>query len=274
MVATPNILDAFELFPHLPKELQLKIWSHSVPGPRIIETDSGAQQPHPILHTCHESRTEALRVLRLSLFTYQKEPYLAFRDDTARSFVQWNPATDILYFQRPSQSARAFVAYICASDRQRVRYVAFDLSNWLPSLESEQPLEMDAVDEDILGNFPNLDRLLFFAVDGNVNGNFGRADIGGPRQYDARILHFTAASSFSTTGCYQTKDFWSCDDAPSGPPEFDCDAWMHRLRFAQEGGALPKDFNVPRIEVVIPTTLIPGEIPHFQRYLDEGKGVV
>jgi hypothetical protein len=32
-----ELLTAFTLFPELPTELQLKIWEHAIPGPRVMK---------------------------------------------------------------------------------------------------------------------------------------------------------------------------------------------------------------------------------------------
>ena len=58
----------FHLFPLLPSELQLKIWSHTPVGPRIVEIRSfGSSDQHSlcplpsVLETCRDSREEVMK---------------------------------------------------------------------------------------------------------------------------------------------------------------------------------------------------------------------
>lgn len=94
---------SFTVFPELPFELRLKIWEHAMPGPRVLgvspkmqyRSDHGGIIPVKmvwrtsapnlnLLHVCHESREEALRVYRPS-FGIPLEPgqnHVDFTNDT------------------------------------------------------------------------------------------------------------------------------------------------------------------------------------------------
>ncbi|KUJ22672.1 uncharacterized protein LY89DRAFT_307337 [Mollisia scopiformis] len=94
---------SFTLFPELPFELRLKIWQFSVPGPRILGVGHEIQyksfygrllpstiewrtsDPIPsLLHVCHESRKEALKLYQRSLGVPLKQGknYIDFGNDT------------------------------------------------------------------------------------------------------------------------------------------------------------------------------------------------
>lgn len=83
----------FTLFPNLPTELQIKIWRHALPGPRIIQLHylngtfsfHGARPP-TVLHACRTSREVALSVF---------EP--AFTRDGQRAPIYIDLAHDTLY---------------------------------------------------------------------------------------------------------------------------------------------------------------------------------
>ncbi|KAI1180754.1 hypothetical protein F4777DRAFT_261701 [Nemania sp. FL0916] len=65
-------LDSFSLFPLLPTELRLYIWRQLTCYARIVEVDYNLTEHHytttaptpAILHACHESRDEALRIFK------------------------------------------------------------------------------------------------------------------------------------------------------------------------------------------------------------------
>jgi len=99
-------LHSFTLFPELPFELRLKIWSYIAPGPRVVGINyrnqrvkrrgqnvtflhnrAGWNSPDPvpvILHICHESRTEGLKSLRTTFGShwFPGEVYFDFERDT------------------------------------------------------------------------------------------------------------------------------------------------------------------------------------------------
>lgn len=105
----------FTLFPLLPLELRLKIWSYMSPGPRNLSIQynmssqysssratpsfGGWTSPSPvpvILHICHESRSEALKYLQLSFGSYfhPAKLYFDFSCDTAVFGPQTSADTD------------------------------------------------------------------------------------------------------------------------------------------------------------------------------------
>ncbi|RYP16293.1 hypothetical protein DL765_005199 [Monosporascus sp. GIB2] len=89
---------AFEFFPQLPAELRLEIWRLSC-SERVVEVvyDSDedrcltTSEPPAILHTCHESRNEGLRIFRKSFGTRSHGPRIYFC-----------PELDTLYLPRPA----------------------------------------------------------------------------------------------------------------------------------------------------------------------------
>ncbi|KAI0020581.1 hypothetical protein F4780DRAFT_366516 [Xylariomycetidae sp. FL0641] len=88
---------SFPLFSLLPAELRLDIWRLSC-HPRTVEVlyDSQSDRctttatPPAVLHACHESRSEALRIYRKSFGTQTHEPKIYFCHEM-----------DILYIPRP-----------------------------------------------------------------------------------------------------------------------------------------------------------------------------
>ena len=95
----------FTLFPTLPFELRLRIWSFVAPGPRTVSIKynarffrelgqgnpaaAGWRSPDPvpiILHICRESRAEALKLYRLAFGSYLRSGtiYFDFSKDTLR----------------------------------------------------------------------------------------------------------------------------------------------------------------------------------------------
>ncbi|KAI2636893.1 hypothetical protein GGS26DRAFT_458778 [Hypomontagnella submonticulosa] len=93
-MSDPN---SFPLFALLPTELRLQIWRQSC-HERVVEVlydgeedrCSSSTAPPAILHTCHESRFEALRMYRRSFGTKSHDPRIYFCPDL-----------DILYLPRP-----------------------------------------------------------------------------------------------------------------------------------------------------------------------------
>lgn len=92
---TPESLGEFFLFPILPVELRIKIWSYASRVPRLLELQYcivdreffSFQPPPSVLHTSQESRTVALSYFHLSFGTDKQAPSTYF-----------NPVDDIVYF--------------------------------------------------------------------------------------------------------------------------------------------------------------------------------
>ncbi|KAI0123857.1 hypothetical protein BJ170DRAFT_98963 [Xylariales sp. AK1849] len=136
-----SMLHDFHLFPRLPTELRLRIWSCSLPDSRIVSIHCDAKpSPGPSapfearthecsftssavipasLHVCRESRSEALREYQLSFGTLHQPGKVFFND-----------STDVLYFGarsdfRTSRSQfSAFLESIPPRQLARVRRLA------------------------------------------------------------------------------------------------------------------------------------------------------
>ena len=91
---------SFPLFMALPQEIRLLIWHHASTAGRVVElqwcvTEMGfrnraAPRPPAVLHTCSESRAEALRVF---------QPYFSMQG--LRKPIYIDPINDILFFRLP-----------------------------------------------------------------------------------------------------------------------------------------------------------------------------
>jgi hypothetical protein len=105
-MASTGPLQSFTLFPELPFELRLKIWSFIAPGPRVVGINyrnqrakrrgisvtfyhnrAGWTSPDPvpiILHISQESRTEGLKSLKTTFGShwFPGEVYFDFEKDT------------------------------------------------------------------------------------------------------------------------------------------------------------------------------------------------
>lgn len=95
-------LETFTLFPQLPFELRLKIWDHALSTPRTVTIScqremldrerrfakafTSSTPVPPLLHTNHESRTEALARYTPSFRTdtSPNSTYISFAHDTVR----------------------------------------------------------------------------------------------------------------------------------------------------------------------------------------------
>ncbi|CZR51040.1 uncharacterized protein PAC_00915 [Phialocephala subalpina] len=108
-IKTDMALESFTLFPELPSELRLKIWKLANPGPRILGVghrmqyregygriipttmDWRTSDPVPtLLHVCHDSRTEALKVYQPSFATFGTPRH------EGKNYIDFS--RDILYF--------------------------------------------------------------------------------------------------------------------------------------------------------------------------------
>ncbi|CAJ2513789.1 Uu.00g019080.m01.CDS01 [Anthostomella pinea] len=108
---------AFTLFPLLPAELRLDIWRLSC-HQRVVEVFYDSEQdqctttatPPAVLHACHESRLEALRIYKMSFGTKTHEPRIYFCHDM-----------DTLYLPRPpfmgyDNDSRSFTELVMDAD--------------------------------------------------------------------------------------------------------------------------------------------------------------
>jgi hypothetical protein len=127
----------FTLFPALPKELRDQIWEDALPGPRFVEIGwklwteeledgtvvdyckciSNNDRP-AMLHTCHDSREIALKVLRLS-FTDDLNYPVYF--DISRDTLVFHSFATLCLFLRNSGNPRPF-------QEGRIPIIALDLA--------------------------------------------------------------------------------------------------------------------------------------------------
>jgi hypothetical protein len=145
---------SFTLFPELPLELRLKIWSFIAPGPRTVSIKykglsfysigkgfsaaAGWRSPDPvptILHICQESRTEALKSYRLAFGSYLHSGriYFDFSKDTLRFGNNQGDA----YMTVPEMLQSGPIDYMLdiflggdfygADDAEKVRYMITDI---------------------------------------------------------------------------------------------------------------------------------------------------
>jgi 2EXR family len=108
-------LETFTLFPHLPFELRLKIWEHALSEPRTVTISCQREMldrerrfakaftsptpPPSLLHTCRESRSEALSQYTPAFKTDTSEiyTYFSFSRDTLRcadSVLEYMPTEE------------------------------------------------------------------------------------------------------------------------------------------------------------------------------------
>ncbi|KAI0875072.1 hypothetical protein GGS24DRAFT_309246 [Hypoxylon argillaceum] len=126
----------FHVFPQLPAELRLMIWSLSLPGPRIVSIRCGprpaahgatpsiqCRSPTPVpaaLHACRESRAEAQRRYKLLFGMGGPDP----------ATIYFDPLRDALYFGARDGFAGSaanldtFMALASPADKAAVRHVA------------------------------------------------------------------------------------------------------------------------------------------------------
>lgn len=121
----------FELFPKLPPELRLKVWSYAnreaILEPRIMELDlhtdiwqssTPCSKAFPAtLHTCRESRMEGQRI-------YHRLEFL-------EQIIWINFSVDILYLQiRPRTGFEESLFQLMEADRLKLRYLALWTQTW------------------------------------------------------------------------------------------------------------------------------------------------
>lgn len=127
---------SFHLFPHLPKELRLKIYGHiltipharilwvttkCIPGSKITSKFTSSSPPPTLLSVCSESREEALRFCSLS-----------FHSPLYNGHIYLNPFTDLVYFGKEAIRTRGGFAddiYVDETTISKIRYLAIDLDD-------------------------------------------------------------------------------------------------------------------------------------------------
>jgi len=174
-------MTSFTLFSSLPTELRLKIWSLSLPGPRIVpihytytSAESSPPKPHDVimggctsiaqipanLHTTRESRYEALMSYELS-FKLQHSQAKAF----------FNPAIDVLYFGPKDGHLDSFKNFYTAatmmapSDRSKVRRLAVHDDLFYRSENSISSARITNFWEIMKRNFENVEQVVVVSRD-------------------------------------------------------------------------------------------------------------
>ncbi|KAI8624510.1 hypothetical protein F5Y19DRAFT_312202 [Xylariaceae sp. FL1651] len=204
---TMSFPTSFPLFTLLPTELRLQIWLLSC-QPRVVEVSynpvndcctTTASIP-PVLHTCHQSRSEALRVYKKSFGTKShksriyfcreidtlyipRPPFMGY-DDSSRSFTHFVEDTDDVLnlaidhvqpsIRRPWET---YNKYVLMQSFPKVQEVYLVTNTTFPADNSCHAGEFDLMDPagDVLG----LCRLLedvkaSFSYE--VGGQFGMVD--------------------------------------------------------------------------------------------------
>ncbi|KAK1987041.1 hypothetical protein LZ30DRAFT_746078 [Colletotrichum cereale] len=177
----------FHLFPRLPMELRLKIWTFNLPPPRVVPIRCGAKSltfasaadlprpptsgctsyaPVPVnLHVCRESRHEALASYRLS-FGMTRNP----------GQILFDNAQDVLYFgardgYMASGAQFLTVMTLCdPADLAGVRHLAInDSLFWIDGLYQSMSAANLTVEvlKHIRLRMPRLERLVFVPRDEN-----------------------------------------------------------------------------------------------------------
>jgi hypothetical protein len=145
-----TVATTFHPFPHLPKELQLKIWKIMIPGPRIIELKPQtitmalddesevtydrcvSQASHPVLlHICHDSRYLAKKIYQRCFEEELKWP------------VYMDPSRDILLLPDTLAldvfaSAVPRVSTSTPPSLAHIKYIIVDPKRVVASLPSRQ----------------------------------------------------------------------------------------------------------------------------------------
>jgi hypothetical protein len=138
---------SFPQFMELPLEIRLLIWYFASTVGRVVELqwsrlgmgfrNCAAPRPAAVLHTCHESREEALRVFR---------PYFGMRG--RRNPIYVDPVNDVLFFRLPPGL-----------------YVSQWMSEWMQ--RSKRPEREKLLREELKG----IRRVAFLARDIEYNGS-------------------------------------------------------------------------------------------------------
>jgi hypothetical protein len=144
----------FTLFPDLPLELRLKIWSFITPGPRIVSIKykglsfysigkgfsaaAGWRSPDPVpivLHICRESRTEALKSYQLAFGSYLHPGRIYF--DFSKDTLRFGNSQGDAYMTVPEMLQSGPIDYLLdvflggdfygADDAEKVKYMITDI---------------------------------------------------------------------------------------------------------------------------------------------------
>ena len=168
---------SFPLFREFPTEIRLLIWQFASTAGRVVELqwseweigfrNCAAPSPPAVLHTCSDSRKEALKVFR---------PYFTMQG--SRKPIYIDPINDILFFRAPpgfyNRQWRQDWMYIPNRPRRvelreefrGIRRVAF---LW-------KDIEFDAIRHNLdpLGGLPDLEELMIVWADWSVRTFEGR----------------------------------------------------------------------------------------------------
>jgi hypothetical protein len=144
----------FTLFPDLPLELRLKIWSFITPGPRTVSIKykglsfysigkgfsaaAGWRSPDPVpivLHICRESRTEALKSYQLAFGSYLHPGRIYF--DFSKDTLRFGNSQGDAYMTVPEMLQSGPIDYLLdvflggdfygADDAEKVKYMITDI---------------------------------------------------------------------------------------------------------------------------------------------------
>jgi hypothetical protein len=147
-------LPGFTLFPELPLELRLKIWSFITPGPRTVSIKykglsfysigkgfsaaAGWRSPDPvpiILHICRESRNEALKSYQLAFGSYLHPGRIYF--DFSKDTLRFGNSQGDAYMTVPEMLQSGPIDYLLdiflggdfygADDAEKVKYMITDI---------------------------------------------------------------------------------------------------------------------------------------------------
>ncbi|KAE9381206.1 hypothetical protein N431DRAFT_424799 [Stipitochalara longipes BDJ] len=145
---------SFTLFPDLPVEIRLKIWSFIAPSPRTVSIKykglsfnsigkgflaaAGWRSPDPvpiILHICQESRTEALKSYQLAFGLYLQRGHIYF--DFSKDTLRFGNSQGDAYMTVPEMLQSGPIDYMLdvflggefygAEDAEKVQYMITDI---------------------------------------------------------------------------------------------------------------------------------------------------
>ncbi|TAQ91607.1 hypothetical protein B7494_g128 [Chlorociboria aeruginascens] len=215
----PSVASTFPLFPTLAAELRLKIWQYAC-SPRVVEVRNipdeqsditaryvSSNRPPTILHVCHESRQEALKVYHLTFATVSSPPHIYF-----------NPYRDTLYVPRFREMGYDNCMTVFKSDMldatvlEKVRWIAMDAVD--PYVKRPWEPYNKVI---FLRSFLNLEHVILVLDTGGQTGNPEELKLVEPKADPEMLLHVWAAFRQSISGEqknmqalseeYETEDF-------------------------------------------------------------------